>query len=153
MLRVYIPGRGELRLEHVVLDLNGTLSDRGALIPDVGWRLQRAGADMRLHLLTADTYRTANAIAAELGATLRLVGGGEDKREYVEQLGAERCVAIGNGANDIAMLKAAGIGIAVLGSEGTSFAAMAAADVVCRSAQEAIDLLLSPLALTATLRP
>ncbi len=51
------------------------------------------------------------------------------------------------------MLRAAGIGIAVFGPEGTSFAAMAAADVVCRSAQEALELLLSPLALTATLRP
>jgi soluble P-type ATPase len=152
MLRVLIPNRAELLLQHVALDLNGTLSDRGALIADVVWRLQRVGADMSLHLLTADTYSTANNAATDIGATLERVRDGEDKRAYVERLGAARCVAIGNGVNDAAMLEHAAIGIAVLGPEGTSPAAIAA-DIICRSAPEALDLLMSPLTITATLRP
>jgi soluble P-type ATPase len=31
MLRVAVPGAAELRLEHLVLDVNGTLTDRGRL--------------------------------------------------------------------------------------------------------------------------
>jgi hypothetical protein len=36
-----IPHEGAVRLDHLVLDLNGTLSDRGALIPNRSsvWRL------------------------------------------------------------------------------------------------------------------
>jgi soluble P-type ATPase len=61
-------------------------------------------------------------------------------------------VAIGNGRNDVAMLEAAALGIAVLGPEGTAGGAVAAADVVARSVQEALALLTEPRALTATLR-
>jgi soluble P-type ATPase len=153
MLRVAIPEQPVLELEHVVLDLNGTLSDRGVLDGDVASRARRVGVDMRLHLLTADTYGTARQAARDIGATLKIVARGDNKRDYVDRLGPHRCVAIGNGANDAAMLERAAVGIAVLGWEGASPAALGAADIVCRSAAEALDLLLTPLALTATLRP
>ncbi|HZY44758.1 MAG TPA: HAD hydrolase family protein, partial [Anaerolineae bacterium] len=61
-------------------------------------------------------------------------------------------VAIGNGANDVEMLKAAAIGIAVLGREGTASEAIAAADIVTLNVIDAIDLLLNPKRLVATLR-
>jgi hypothetical protein len=70
--------------------------------------------DLRLHLLTADTYGTAHYAPSHLGATLELANGGEHKRAYVERLGATRCVAIGNGVSDGATLGHAAIGIAVL---------------------------------------
>ena len=70
----------------------------------------------------------------------------------VDRLGAAGCVAIGNGANDVPMLERAALGIAVIGPEGASGRALAAADVVCRSVVEALDLLLDPRLLVATLR-
>ncbi len=153
MLRVHIPRGEDLHLSHLVMDVNGTLSDRGRLLPGVAERLHRLREQLALHVLSADTFGTAQAIAADFDAAARVVHTGADKRAYLEQLGAHHCAALGNGANDVPMLQAAGLSIAVLGAEGSHFAALAAATVVCRSVLEALDLLLSPQALTATLCP
>ena len=50
------------------------------------------------------------------------------------------------------MLTAAALGITVIGLEGTSAAAIAAADIVCGSILRAFELLLDTRALIATLR-
>jgi soluble P-type ATPase len=70
----------------------------------------------------------------------------------VDELGAEHVVAIGNGANDAAMLQQAVLGIAVLGGEGLATACLTAADIVVPSIESALDLLLYPRRLVATLR-
>jgi P-type E1-E2 ATPase len=152
MLRVAVPGAGELSLEHLVLDANGTLTDRGELIAGVEEAIGRLRGRLALHVLSADTFGTADALAARLGATFGRVQGGADKARHIERLGAKRCVAVGNGRNDVAMLEAAALGIAVLGPEGTAGAALAAADIVARSVQEALALLAEPKTLAATLR-
>jgi P-type E1-E2 ATPase len=76
----------------------------------------------------------------------------EAKAALVRALGSETVVAIGNGNNDAAMIRAAGLGIAVLGPEGLATQALAAADVVCGSITDALDLLRYPDRLRATLR-
>ena len=43
MIAHKIPGFGALRLEHLVLDYNGTLALDGRLLRGVGPRLRRAG--------------------------------------------------------------------------------------------------------------
>lgn len=151
-LDVEIPGRETLSLTELLLDMNGTLTDRGELLPGVADRLSTVRAVLRIHLLTADTYGTAGTVGRELDVSVARVADGDDKRRYVERLGAERCAAIGNGANDVPMLGSAAVGIAVLGPEGASSGALAAADAVCRSIGEALRLLVDPLALAATLR-
>jgi len=55
-------------------------------------------------------------------------------------------------ANDVPMLKRCALGIAVLGPEGSSIEALLAADLLCRTIEDALELLLSPQALLATLR-
>ena len=153
MLHVPVPGGEELRLEHLVLDVNGTLTDRGRPLDGVVDALDRVREELALHVRSADTFGTAEELAATLHADFRRIDSGEDKRAYVERLGADRCVAIGNGRNDAAMLAAAGLGIAVVGPEGAHATAVSAADVVVRSIGEALALLCSPQALTATVRP
>jgi P-type E1-E2 ATPase len=152
MLHVPIPGRDALALEHLVLDVNGTLTDRGALIDGAAPRLDALRATLALHVLSADTYGTAEEVAARAGAAFRRVSRGEEKRAYVDRLGATGVAAIGNGANDAAMLGAVALGIAVVGPEGAAAAALAAADVVTGSILAALDLLIEPTALAATLR-
>ena len=153
MLHVPVPGVGELRLEHLVLDVNGTLTDRGRLVDGVAERLRRVGSVLALHVVSSDTYGNAEEIAAGAGATFRRVTHGEEKRGVVERLGPAATAAVGNGRNDVAMLRAAALGIAVIGPEGASAAALAAADVVAGSIGAALDLLADPQALAATLRP
>jgi soluble P-type ATPase len=67
-------------------------------------------------------------------------------------LGIEVVAAVGNGTNDVPMLKVATLGIAVIGAEGTSGEAIRAATVVARDINVAIDMLLKPQRLIATLR-
>jgi soluble P-type ATPase len=152
-LRVEIPGRATLELEGLLLDVNGTLSDRGVLIAGVGERiLALKPAFERITLLSADTFGKLDAIAASLDVSSQRISQGAEKLAYLERLGSQRQAAIGNGSNDAAMLAAAGLGIAVLGPEGVSVEALRAADVVCGSVLQALDLLLEPRALVATLR-
>jgi soluble P-type ATPase len=61
-------------------------------------------------------------------------------------------VAIGNGANEFAMLRHAALGIAVLGGEGLALDCLNAANVIAPDIGTALDLLLRPCRLIATLR-
>jgi soluble P-type ATPase len=151
-LALEVPGRGPLELEHVVLDVNGTVTERGAVIDGVEERLDRVRDLLEVHLLSADTFGTLSAVASELGARAGTVSTGDDKLAYLSRLGAERCAAVGNGANDVRILEAAALGIAVVGPEGAAGAAVRAADVVCGSILDALDLLADERALVATLR-
>jgi P-type E1-E2 ATPase len=152
-LAIDIPGGRRLELEYLLLDVNGALTNRGVLLEGVAGRLVRLGAHLRLLLVSGDTFGTLDSVAAELGLPATRAPDGRAKLDLLEQLGRERCAVVGNGTNDVLMLEAAALGIAVLGPEGASGAALRAADVLCRSPLEALDLLLDPLALAATLRP
>ena len=155
MLEIDVPGRGTLLLSHLVLDVNGTLAFDGVLIDGVPERLAALRGRLTLHLLTADTHGGQAAMDRQLGLIAhRLIPGGEreQKAEFVNQLGAAVVVAIGNGANDAGMLEAAALSIAVIEREGASAEALAAADVVVASIADALDLLLAPKRLIATLR-
>jgi len=150
--RFEIPGGATLEIEHLVFDLNGTLTDRGELIQGVSERLRKLSEHFELHLLSADTFGTMAEISRELGLDAARISTGTEKERFVESLGVERCAAIGNGNNDELMLRSAALGIAVIGREGASPRAFAAADLACASILDALDLLLDERALAATLR-
>jgi soluble P-type ATPase len=103
--------------------------------------------------VSADTFGTLDGIAAGLGVDAVRARTGADKLLELDRLDRDRCAVIGNGANDAQVLEAAALGLVVIGPEGASSAALRAADVICQSAADAIDLLLDPQALSATLRP
>ena len=153
MRTIAIPDRPVLELEHLLLDVNGTLTDRGQLIDGVVERMRRVSETLEAHLLSADTFGSLADVASTLGVRSTTVLDGEEKLAFVRELGPERCAAIGNGANDAKMLAEAALGIAVIGAEGAAATAIQAADVVCASIGAALDLLLDDQALAATLRP
>jgi len=150
-LRVEIPGWLTLELQFLLLDVNGTLSDRGELIEGVAERLDVLRPSLDVELLSADTFGTLAAVAARLGTAARKAASAAEKLEVLGSLDPHHCVAVGNGANDAPMVRAAALGIAVIGPEGAAAETVGAADVVCRSIVEALDLLLEPRALAATL--
>ncbi len=155
MIRLDIPGRGVLDLQHLVLDLNGTIALDGQVLPGVASRLGALSQQLTIHVLSADTHGHAAETAQALGVSLAVVARGrenEQKRQFVEALGSQSVVAVGNGANDQQMLQAAELGLAVLGREGLSVAALTSADVLVASIEDALDLLLKPQRLIATLR-
>ena len=155
MIRIDIPGFRLLELQHLVLDYNGTLAVDGALVDGVAPALERLSRELPIHVLTADTFGGAAEVLTGLPVRLALMGPEHQERaklEYVRRLNPGSVACIGNGRNDRLMLKEAALGIAVILSEGASSEALAAADLVCTGAAAALELLLHPLRLTATLR-
>jgi len=155
MIRIPIPGFGALALERLVLDYNGTLAVDGKLANGVSERLRALSARLDIHVVTADTFGRARDALAGLPCELRVLPKPRQdaaKLAYVRRLGARRCACIGNGRNDRLMLRAAALGIAVLLREGAAAEALRAADVVCLDIGDALDLLVHPLRLVATLR-
>ncbi|SMP74175.1 Soluble P-type ATPase [Desulfonatronum zhilinae] len=155
MLTIDIPGWTSLTLEHLVLDFNGTLARDGKLLPGVRERLNNLGPALEIHVLTADTFGSVQDQMRGIACAVSVIPASEQARAkaaYLEKLGPSGCVAVGNGRNDVLMLEAAALGIALLQEEGAAPQTLAAADVVCRSVCDALDLLTHPLRLSATLR-
>ena len=155
MIGINIPGFKELRLTHLVLDYNGTIADHGRLIRGVAEKLEVLAPRLAIHILTADTFGTVREQVSPLPADLIVIPPGDQARakcEYVRRLGTELTVAVGNGRNDRLMLKEAALGIALLQAEGAAVEALMAADVVAPDILAALDLLLAPDGLIATLR-
>lgn len=154
-MHLAIPGWKDCRLGYLLLDLNGTLTCDGEVLPGVAGRLARLTAWLSICLITADTLGRADRIARTLDLKLLRIEPGDEGRQKaaaVERLGSGQVVAIGNGANDAAMLRAAALGIAVLGPEGLARDALLAADVIVPCIQDGLDLLLAPQRLISTLR-
>ncbi len=155
MIELNVPGRGLLQLEYLVSDVNGTLALDGVLLEGIPKILHQLRDRLEIHLLTADTHGRQAALDNQLGLqAIRIQPGNESqqKAEYVRSLGAQRVVAIGQGANDAEMLRCAGIGICILSQEGTAIETLQAADILTPNIYAALELLEKPLRLVATLR-
>ena len=152
MIRIDIPQKGIIELQHAVFDVNGTLAVDGWPIPGVVERLKALGEQLSLHALTAGTHGNLAELEQEMGLPLHIIVTGEEKMRYVEQLGPAQVIAFGNGMNDVGMLRLAAIGVAILAGEGMAIRAVQAADVLALGPIDAIDLVLNPKRLAATLR-
>jgi len=155
MLEINIASFGQLRLHYLVLDVNGTIALDGQLLSGVSERLRRLSDVLEPSLVSADTQGTLSDLADSLKIKAKRLGPGDEsaqKAEWVESLGPAKVVAIGNGANDAEMLARAALGIAVMGNEGLSVKSLGAADIVAPGIEVALDLLLQPRRLIATLR-
>lgn len=155
MITIDIPGNNTIKAEHLVLDFNGTLAIDGRLIDGTKQLLQELNHHLKIHLLTADTFGTVTGQLSDCPCTLKILEPGfQDiqKEEYVLELEKEKVVAIGNGSNDALMLKSAALGIAVIQKEGASAKTLLNADIVCQNIVDALELLINPVRICATLR-
>lgn len=155
MIELNIPGRGLLRLSHLVMDVNGTLAVDGQLLEGLAKRISGLKDRITIHLLTADTHGRQTLIDQQLNLTaVRIQPGNEaaQKSEYVRGLGAGSVAAIGQGANDAGMLKEAALGLCVMSREGTATETILSADLILPDIFTALDLLDKPLRIIASLR-
>jgi soluble P-type ATPase len=155
MITVDIPGWGNMEVENIVLDLNGTIATDGKISSEVKEKIHSLCDKAKIYILTADTQGTASNESSGMGVELLKVSGKDStevKLRVLESLDPTKTVAVGNGYNDHLILKEAALGIAVLGEEGMSVMAMQNADIVVRNISEALDLFLKPKRLIATLR-
>jgi soluble P-type ATPase len=155
MIHLDIPDFGQLNLDYLVLDFNGTLAVNGRLLPGVADQLNGLAEKLEIVVLTADTFGSAHTALVDVRCDLAVLPPGNQtvgKRDVVRRFGVERCVCVGNGRNDRLMLQDAALGIAVMQAEGTAVDTLMAADIVIPSIVDALALLTSPRRLTATLR-
>ena len=150
-ITLHLPG-GPRPFHTLVLDFTGTLSEGGRLLPGVEDRFRSLAAELRIVVLTADTFGTAREALRELPVSVQVIRDGDQKAEVVSGMGPEGVIAVGNGRNDIPMMEVAGLGIAVIGPEGAAAGLLACVDVVTRDIRDALDLIRDPLRLKATLR-
>jgi P-type E1-E2 ATPase len=155
MIDITIPGRGSYTIEYVILDLNGTIALDGKIIRGVMERVVMLSEKVQVMVVTADTNRNAEKLLKNLPVTLLKIEEGkedEQKRRVVKERGKSSVISIGNGCNDISMLRESAIGICVVGREGASSEAIAASDLTVPTINDALDILLKPHRLMATLR-
>lgn len=155
MLEIKVPGLKTVRLEHLVIDYNGTLAVDGNPLKGVEDLLWSLSEKINIHVLTADTHGT---VAEKMPrsfykiAVIPVANQINEKEKYVKNLGWRCTAAIGNGMNDCKMLKKAALGIAVVQKEGAALKAVTSGDILCTSIHDALELFLRPKRLTALLR-
>lgn len=154
MIPIDIPGFKPMRIEHVLLDYNGTIAFDGQLVPGVEELIRELTNHAHVVVLTADTYGTVQQQCAHLGVdvlTFPRAGATRFKLEYTAQLEGD-VACLGNGRNDAGMFDHSTLSIAVMNGEGIHAALLAHADILTRSATEALGLLLHTDRIRATLR-
>ncbi len=154
MLTISIPGRDDLILRHLILDYNGTIALDGRILEPIRPRLEALARELSIWVITADTHGTAAAQCADLPVSLLAYpteAVGFLKAEQARKLG-DGVACIGNGYNDIQMSDVCDLSVCVMGKEGCCASLLSHCDVVVTSIEDALDLLLKPARLRATLR-
>lgn len=154
-MNISIPGYKDLSLNHLVLDYNGTMALDGIPIPGVEGLLKKLADELTIHVITADTFGTVQEALLNFPCKVLILKAGNQqnqKKDYILELGAESVAAIGNGRNDQLMLEQAVLGMIVNNGEGLSTETLMKADLMTHSIHEALELLLYPNRLVATLR-
>ena len=156
MIEFSIPGQNyTLNISDLILDYNGTLAIDGKLLPGVKNLLILLSNKLNVHIITADTFGTIQNQIKEIPCRLYILppnNQAEEKLKYLQKTGCHNSICIGNGKNDNLMLKEAVIGIAVIQKEGASFKSVSNSDVICTNIVDALELIINPLRLSATLR-
>ncbi len=154
-ISIDIPGGKNLRIRHIVLDFNGTLAVDGRLLSAVIPLLIKLSEQVKIHVVTADTFKTAVSTFEKLPVHLVVLKNEKQhiaKARYVENLDASSVIAIGNGFNDHLMLQKAALGIAVILEEGVASKTLLSSDMICRNIDDALMLILNSHRLIAGLR-
>lgn len=155
MIIITITGNRKIEVTHLLLDFNGTLAIDGKLIEGTKPLLELLSRQLSIHVVTADTFGTARSELSGIKCELKILDPqlqDMQKESYMFYLDENNVVAIGNGLNDLLMIKGAALGIVVLQKEGAAMETFLNADIVCTSILDALELLLNPQRIVATLR-
>lgn len=153
-MQVYIPGQGDIEINYLVLDFNGTIALDGLLLPNVRERLTELAKWVKIYVLTADSNGSATRECKGLPVDLHVIGKDdqrEQKRSFVQEIGLGVAV-LGNGVNDELMFRQANLSIAVIGKEGCATVTIMASHIVVNEVIDGLDLLLKHHRLIPTLR-
>jgi len=152
-MKLNIPNVGEIEIKNIVLDYNGTIAKDGKVKESVKKYINKLSGEFDIYVITADTHGSAAKNLSDTSVKLHILTSNnhtKEKEEFVKSL--EGVFAVGNGSNDSLMLKAADLGVCIIEDEGASVKSIINSDIVCRSIEEAFELLIKPKRIIATLR-
>ena len=148
MIILQRPGRTSLDIEFILLNFEGTLATDRRIHPKAKDKLNLLSKRTNIYILTKGEQEIIREILKKVNTEVVYFKEGEvsqGKLDLLRQLGAAKTVAIGNGVDDVPMIDEAGLGICIIGVEGTSGEAIKKADVVFTDILHALDFLLKPL--------
>ncbi len=162
-IEIKIPNFGELHIKTICSDYTGTLSIGGKLIGGIRKRLRKLAESVDIHVVTTDTNNTSENELKDLPLTRHRIKTDIKphhiyKRDYILEQGFDpKHVAVfGNGRNDRCWLKlvreADGLAVAVDVGEGCAVETINNANLFISGIDNALDLLLCPNRVKATLR-
>ena len=137
------------------MDFNGTLANDGQLVAGVATRLQALSRELSLHVVTGDIHGNARDALMDIDCQVGIApveGQCAAKARILDHLGAGDTFVLGNGLNDVMILRNAALSIAVDNGEGVAVEALLAADILSHGIVPALELLLNPRRLAGTLR-
>lgn len=79
MISIEIPGWGNIGIENIVLDLNGTIATDGKILPEVKKKISSLAGRVKIYVLTADTQGNATEEIREMKVELITIDGKDSK--------------------------------------------------------------------------
>ena len=154
MISIQRPGMESLELHFVLIDFEGTLAMDGRVHPKAKDKVNLLSKRVTVYILTKSSKEKVEETLKKMKAEILSMTEGDSsqqKLDVLQRLGPHQTAVIGNGFDDVQIMEQAGLGMCVIGKEGSSPEAVAKADLVVTSVLDALDFLLRPLRQGATL--
>ncbi len=154
MIRIERPGQSPLEIEFILLNFEGTLTTDRQVHPKAKDKINLLSKRTTVYVFAMQPKEVVDERLRKVKAEVIYLTQGDASRtklDWVRQLGPSRCAAIGNATSDVALMQEAGIGMYVIGREGSSGQALNHADVIFSDILDALDFLLKPLRQKSTL--
>lgn len=154
MISIERPGQAHLEIDFILIDFEGTLGIDRRVHPKAKDKINLLSKRTNIYVLTTQNKELIEERLRKVKAEIIYLAEGDSSRrklDLLRQLGPTRCAAIGNGLDDADLILEAGIGICVIGREGSSGQAVKNADLVFMDILDALEFLLKPLRQKATL--
>ncbi len=154
LVMIYNPkGVGEIELNTIILDLNGTLAVNGSIVEGAKERLIKLKElGYKIYLFTGDQRGNAAELTKEIDITILRATNTEEKERLTLSLDFSKTVSIGNARIDIGTFKHTKLRIATIQAEGIHAEILKFVDIVVLSINDALDILINPDSLNATMR-
>ena len=73
-MRIEIPAWGNIDIENILIDLNGTIATDGKIAPEVKEKINSLSKLAKVYILTADTQGTANTTSHRITKSCSISG-------------------------------------------------------------------------------
>ncbi len=154
-MRIEIPSYGTYEIKKIAFDFNGTLATGGEVPKKIIKKLERLAINFDVYILTADTFGTVREMVNDLAVEVAIIEGDDGtgfKRDFIQKIGSDETIAIGNGNNDRLMVEEAAIGIALIGNEGAAIDTILNSNLVVSNIFDVFEMLSDPERIVASLR-